>query len=87
MSNLEFFTAKKLKELAKTCDCQVIKFDDLCVEFCFNADIGITEYMVHFTPIRNGKEQYLQTKTEYFRSYKAAKAFIQNKITLMNNDF
>jgi len=81
MTDIEIFSAKKLKEMAKTADYQSIVLDDLQIDIGFNADIGITEYTVNLIPIFKGCRKYWKTKQEWFSSYKAMKAFVQNEMS------
>ena len=82
MSDIEIFSAKKLKELAKIAEHQSIKLDDLQIDIGFNADIGITEYQVDVMPAFKGHPKRWKGQTHFFPSHKAMKAFVQNEINL-----
>lgn len=84
MTNVEIFSAKKLKEMAKTADYQSIVLDDLQIDIGFNADIGITEYHVDLIPVFKGNRQRQKTKRHFFQSYKAMKTFVLNEINRRN---
>lgn len=82
MTDIEIFSAKKLKELAKVAEYQSIKLDNLRIDIGFNADIGITEYDVCLIPVFKGRPKHWKTKQHFFPSYKEMKAFVQNEINL-----
>lgn len=82
MTDIEIFSAKKLKELAKVAEHQSIKLDNLQIDIGFNADIGITEYNVCLIPVFKGFPKHWKAKQHFFPSYKEMKTFVQNEINL-----